>query len=373
VARNRRLKRRLVRQLVEDNLDLRRGGVRPRRRPRSRTLPARLVMLTLLPAGLLASSYLVSSSVGSPVAVVRRGEPAASPARLAATATPTAAAMQARLALDPASGGPAAAEAAPGPTPAEVAARPAAAPPPSVAAAVFPLAVRKIVLDPGHGGDNLGTHPSAGLVEKDLTLDIALDLRDLLEHDGYEVVMTRQEDVAVPLAERARFANAEGADLFVSVHVNWIPDHAVRGVETYYLGPTDDPFLTELAANENRDSGYAVADLRRLLDEIYVGVRQDTSRRLAEAVQSSLYRWLHKVSPSLENRGVKSAPFLVLAKTEMPAILAEVACLSNEQEAALLEKKLYREYIAGALARGIESYAETLENPTPSGKEALAP
>ena len=94
------------------------------------------------------------------------------------------------------------------------------------------------------------------------------------------------------------------------------------------------------------------------VDRIYADVRKDNSRKLAEVIQSSLYHSLRKVNPGLENRGVKAAPFIVLSTTEMPAILAEVSCLSNDAEADLLSKPLYRQYIAEALAAGIRSYAD---------------
>jgi N-acetylmuramoyl-L-alanine amidase len=244
---------------------------------------------------------------------------------------------------------------------------PTSAPTP-VDAAVFPLAVRKIALDPGHGGDSLGTRAPLGLVEKELTLDIAQRVRKLLEADSFEVVMTREQDRSVSLEDRGLAANRDGADIFVSIHLNWIENRKARGVETYYLGATNDPYLTRLAAAENRESGYSMADMRGLLDRIYADVRQEKSRTLAEVVQASLFRSLGKVNPGLENRGVKAAPFIVLLSTEMPAILAEVSCLSNEEEAALLTKPLYRQYIAEALAAGIRSYADAVEGkPEASG------
>jgi N-acetylmuramoyl-L-alanine amidase len=221
---------------------------------------------------------------------------------------------------------------------------------------VFPLAVDRIVVDPGHGGEDTGTHGS-GLSEKDLTLDIALRLRDALTRDGFEVFLTREDDRPVSLRERAHFANELRADLFVSIHINWIAERSVRGLETYFLGSTDDPFLEELTRRENRDSGYSLSDMKRLLESIYTGARQDESRSLAAEVQQALYESLLRQNPTLKNRGVKTAPFVVLVATEMPAILAEVSCLSNEQEAELLARPLYRGHIAEAMSRGIRRYA----------------
>ena len=226
--------------------------------------------------------------------------------------------------------------------------------------AVLPLGVRKIVVDPGHGGKDTGTSTPGGLAEKEVTLDIGLRLRHLLEEAAFEVVMTRDKDEAVPLRQRTALANAQGADLFVSIHLNWIDGGQVRGMETYYLGPTEDPVLLQLAARENRDSGYSLADFRKLLDHIYLSVRRDESRRLAESVQRTLVTSLRRKRPALVNRGVKTAPFAVLVDTEMPAILAEVACLSHPEEAHLLATPQYRQDIAQALLQGIRAYAQAL-------------
>jgi N-acetylmuramoyl-L-alanine amidase len=333
-----RLKRRLLHDLVQQNVELiqgrRRRPSRPRRVPYLRLAGA--LALVVLSTALIGSTRLLSTLSAAPPPPLR-----------------TLAASQALQVL-PASPSPAR-EAGPSSW---------AAPAPGLAAAaaidpaVLPLAVRKIALDAGHGGDSLGTRTPLGLLEKDITLDIARRLRELLEAGhGFEVVMTRRDDDAVSLAERAAIANRSGADVFVSVHVNWFEDRGSRGVETYFLGPTNDPFLNRLAALENRDSGYSMSDMRQLLDGIYAGVRQDKSRQLAQVVQAALFRSLGRVNPGIENRGVKSAPFIVLLSTQMPAILAEVSCASNAEEARLLARPLYRQFIAEALAGGLRAYA----------------
>jgi N-acetylmuramoyl-L-alanine amidase len=319
------IKRRLLRELVRENVDLKENRLpRSLRRGTHRLRTAvRILGLVLFPVALLGSSRLISSLA----------PPASSPPPAPAAAAPAAQSP----AADPRFGVP---------TP--------------IDARALPLAVRKVAIDPGHGGESLGTHTPQGLVEKDLTLDIAARLRKLLEADGFETVMTRRTDQDVSLAERGTLANQGSADIFLSIHVNWIENREARGVETYFLGATQDPFLSRLAAAENRDSGYSMADMRRLLDRIYADVRKESSRELAEVVQSSLYHSLRKVNPGLEDRGVKAAPFIVLLTTEMPAILAEVSCLSNDEEADLLSKPLYRQYIAEALAAGVRSYADAV-------------
>jgi N-acetylmuramoyl-L-alanine amidase len=226
---------------------------------------------------------------------------------------------------------------------------------------VFPLAVRRVVVDPGHGGTAEGTVARlAGRVklrEKDLSLDIARRLRVRLEAAGFEVLLTRDADSNLALRDRALFANRSQGDVFISIHLNWIDGR--RGVETYFLGATADVDLNRLAAEENGESGYSMADLRSLLEGVYTQVRRDESRELAQSVQAELFRALGAVSPGLRDRGVKTAPFVVLISTEMPAILAEVSCLSDEREVVLLGDPRYRERIAGALAEGIEGYARS--------------
>ena len=234
--------------------------------------------------------------------------------------------------------------------------------PTRLAARLFPVAVRRIVLDPGHGGTDDGTRTPVGLTEKMLTLDIAQRLALLLMGAGFEVRMTREDDGKLFLRDRVRFANQAHADLFVSIHLNWLKDgRANRGIETYYLGPSDDPFVIELASAENRESGYSLADVRQLLDGIYSDLRQQESRRLAAAVQRRLVGTVREVSHDVRDRGVRSAPFLVLVETEMPAILAEVASLSSPEEARLLAQADYRDRLARALFDGIRAYSLATE------------
>ncbi len=220
------------------------------------------------------------------------------------------------------------------------------------------LPVRRIILDPGHGGGDEGTKTPNGLTEKDLTLDIAQRVALRLIDLGFEVSLTREGDSKLFLRDRVRFANARKADLFLSIHVNWLQDgRANRGIETYYLGPSDDPFISALASAENRESGYSMADARALLDSIYSDVRQQESRRLALAVHRHLIDSARQLSREVRDRGVRSAPFLVLVETGMPAVLAEVASLASPEEARLLASADHRERIARALAEGIRAYS----------------
>lgn len=327
-----RIKRQLLRDLVQQNVELAEGRL-PKTLRRGRRWPPslRVAAAAALSLALLGSSGLIASRHQAP-----ESSPASPPRPSPVRRAPTAGA----------------------PSPAAFTSAPQA-----VDAAVFPLAVRKVVIDAGHGGTSTGTRTPEGTLEKDLTLDIAERLQRLLAGQAFQVVMTREADRDVSLKERGGLANRAQADIFVSIHLNWIANRRSGGLETYYMGPTDDPELTRLVASENRESGYSLADMRRLLDRIYAGVRQEKSKKLAETVQGALFQTLGKVSPAIENRGVKTAPFIVLLTTDMPAILAEVSSLSNADEARLLTKPLYRQSIAEALAQGIRAYAASVEGP----------
>ena len=247
--------------------------------------------------------------------------------------------------------------------------REAAVAPHPIKREVFPLAVRKVVIDPGHGGIHTGAISESGVSEKELTLDIGLRLRRLMEKDAFQVIMTRETDQTVSLDKRVALANESGADIFVSIHVNWMEPRRLRPLETYFVGPTEDPAVMQLASMENRDSGYSLSDYRQLLDKVYTHMRRGESRRLAETIHTELYYSLREINPALDNRGVKTAPFIVLIGTQMPAVLVEISSLSNEDEVKLLTSSHYREEIALAISRGIRTYAEMLNHPNRKGSD----
>lgn len=222
---------------------------------------------------------------------------------------------------------------------------------------VLDLSVRRVIVDAGHGGDNLGTSSADGVNEKDVTLDIAERVRQLTVQRGFEAVMTRTADETRSLQERAATANRRHGDIFVSIHLNSLRPSSARGIETYYLGPSAGPDFDAIAAAENRHSGYSLSDIRSLLEKIYTDARRGESRRLAESVQAALVLNLRKTAPGITDRGVKTAPFVVLVATEMPAIVAEVSCLSNEDDARHLNTAEYRQTIAEALVSGIQTFA----------------
>jgi len=317
------LKRRLIRDLVQENLDVARGVPRYLSRPRRTRTPGGWI----LGAMIVAVAAFFSGSIGMTSAGAnRKARPAARPVEAvsAAPAAPAEMVLPAPRAIDP---------------------------------TLFRLSVRKIVVDPGHGGSDPGAMTRGGLSEKTVTLDIAQRLAELLRGGNlFSVVLTRDRDESVSLERRVEIANREKADLFVSIHINSLPLDERFGVETYYLGTSSDPSAVKLARAENSGSGYSLSDFKKLLEGVYSGVRQDESRRLALDMQGGLCRRLRVETPSLENRGVKTAPLVVLVGTEMPAILAEVSCFSSEDEARRLATPAHRQEIAQALRAGVESY-----------------
>jgi N-acetylmuramoyl-L-alanine amidase len=223
------------------------------------------------------------------------------------------------------------------------------------------LKVGRIVIDPGHGGRDTGTIGRGGLMEKDLTLELAKKLRQLLESElGVDVVLTREEDVFLSLEERTAIANQHQADLFVSIHANSSSARSTSGVETYFLDFARNSAAREIAARENATSLGNVRDLEDLIKRIARADKSAESRELAGIVQKKLFTGARKLLPATHNRGVRSAPFVVLIGANMPSILAEVAFISNPRDESMLKKKESQEHFAKALFSGIEGYMKTL-------------
>ena len=214
-----------------------------------------------------------------------------------------------------------------------------------------------IVIDPGHGGRDPGARGQRGTEEKDITLKVALKLRDLLRRQpGIRVLMTRERDQFVELEDRAKFANGQEADLFVSIHVNSHPQRSVKGIEIYHFGEAKDQRALEVAARENgtplSSTGvgweYLVADL-------LTAKKIEASLELAWTAKEAMVTNLNG-HYTLVDHGVKTAPFYVLRFTSMPSILAEIAYISNSAEEELLRTSHFSTRVAEALMDGINTF-----------------
>jgi N-acetylmuramoyl-L-alanine amidase len=226
------------------------------------------------------------------------------------------------------------------------------------------LSASRVVIDPGHGGHDPGTMNKGGLREKDVVLDVSQRLRKLLEKDGFEVVMTRDKDVFIPLEERTAIANSKGADLFLSIHVNAARSTKPRGTETYFLNLATTPDAEEVAARENAVTTRRVNELQSILQKVLNNEKITESRELASRVQTSLSGDLYASAKDPRNRGVKTAPFYVLLGAQMPSVLVEIAYLTNRKDAELLGDGAFRQKVAESIAVGIRGYQSSLARTT---------
>lgn len=223
------------------------------------------------------------------------------------------------------------------------------------------LKIGRIVIDPGHGGHDLGTIGPGGLLEKDLVLSIALDLQSLLQEKlGAQVILTRSDDTFIALEERSALANQFHADLFISIHANSSRSRSTSGVETYYLNFAKTNAEREIASRENATSTGSISELEDLIKKIAQADKSTESKELASLIQKKLYSGARKMFPTAQNRGVRSAPFIVLIGANMPSILTEVAFISNPRDERLLKKAPNQERLVKALFSGIEDYMKTL-------------
>jgi N-acetylmuramoyl-L-alanine amidase len=220
----------------------------------------------------------------------------------------------------------------------------------------------RIVIDPGHGGKQIGAIGPTGLKEKDLVLDIALRLGERLRSRlRADIVYTRMNDGDVPLESRRLLANQLHADLFISVHANSSPDRRMRGVETYYMAAASSRHERIVASQENAspDRSFEVTEDGSASDS-----NVEQSRALASLVLEALYHDLSGTFRSLPNRGVKHAPFVVLRGAEMPSVLAEICFLSSPEDERKLAASDVRSQVAEALYRGVSEYVDMTQKPS---------
>ncbi len=219
------------------------------------------------------------------------------------------------------------------------------------------LGIRRIMIDAGHGGADSGTTGKMGTKEKDITLDIAKRLKThLLKNGLYEIRMTREEDLSLPVQERVVLAREAKSDLFISIHVNSLPNRPINVIETYYFGPSSDEKVLRLAEQENVGSEYGLSDFRDVVEKLSKTMKLQESKKFAESIQATLFLNSRKHSEDIKNYGVKRAPFAVLLGPDVPSVLTEVSCLSSPDEERELNSETHRENIAGYLAAGIFNY-----------------
>ena len=224
------------------------------------------------------------------------------------------------------------------------------------------LNVRRVVIDPGHGGRDPGCLVRGGIKEKDITLSMAKLLAKKLKKElGFEVFLTRNKDVYLSLERRTAIANMKKADLFISLHVNAHKNKRVRGLETYFLNIATDEGAVEVAARENATSEKNISDLQSILSDLMLNTKIHESSRLAHEVQKGMVSRLDRKYKRVKNLGVKQAPFYVLIGAEMPSVLVEAGFLTNYTEKKRLISKKYQQRVADGIGEGIKKYIDTIE------------
>lgn len=232
-------------------------------------------------------------------------------------------------------------------------------PPPAVGPSPIPSHLRTIIVDAGHGGHDPGAIGRGGLREKAVNLDVALRLRDLLERDGFQVVMTRDRDRFISLSQRSQIANRQKGDLFISIHANSSRQRSISGYEVYALSEATDDHARALEASENAslplEGGEAVASETETIvwDLLYTEHRAESLDLAAQVC-----RGLKQAQLPSQNRGVKTARFAVLKGSRMPSILVEIGFISHPAEETRLRTASYRQRLAEGIHNGILAFKE---------------
>ncbi len=233
-------------------------------------------------------------------------------------------------------------------------------PPPSLApGASGPRSVRRIVLDPGHGGHDPGAKGPSGLLEKDVTLDVAHRAAPLIARElGIATLLTRDTDVFVPLDERTARANAFKADLLISIHCNANEDGTGHGVATFVLDDSSDATASRLAARENSASVEAAVELANALSSVIDRGTAERSTQFAALLQRATMASLGQRYTGAQDLGVRRAGFYVLAGARMPAVLFEMSFISSALEETRLNTPDYRQKLADSVVNAIRAYRE---------------
>ena len=228
-------------------------------------------------------------------------------------------------------------------------------------AEAFGLKVKRIIIDPGHGGKDPGAVGNHKHYEKKIVLKLALMLKKELKTalPKIDILLTRETDKFISLEKRTAFANSKKGDLFISLHCNALENTKVRGIETYYLSLTKNQTALNLAARENSSSLKNISDLQAILNDLINQTKVPESKKLAQIVQKNLIQELKK-KYSPKSLGVKKAPFLVLVGSQMPSILVEVGFVTNKNERALLSRSSYLQKISQGITKGVVIYTQSI-------------
>lgn len=219
---------------------------------------------------------------------------------------------------------------------------------------------KTIVIDAGHGGDDVGAVGPNKEYEKVINLNVAKYLYAILKQRGYKVYITRNDDHFIPVKERTILANEKNADLFISVHTNSVPKekaNEITGIETFFLSPARSERAKRVAAMENKTD---VEDMNSSTKDAFLESlnrpRITASHKLAIDVQAGLLQSVKSKFSDISDSGVREGPFWVLVGAQMPSILVEVGYISHPKESKRLYTKDYQQLLANGIANGVDSY-----------------
>lgn len=214
----------------------------------------------------------------------------------------------------------------------------------------------KVVIDPGHGGENMGALGYYGIYEKHITNSVSKKIKDKLERKGVNVFLTRDGDEFVALKERAEFANEKGADIFVSIHCNASQNPDVMGFETFFLSLETAEKDVEKEINiENKIWDVSLEkNLDTILKELKFQGNLNESLALAETILKELEKNLNES----QSRGVRQGGFSVLRDLKMPGIVVEIGFITNPLEGLNLLLEEYQEKIAEIISNSIIKYSK---------------
>lgn len=219
-----------------------------------------------------------------------------------------------------------------------------------------------IVIDPGHGGEDLGALGADGVLEKDVVLNVSEFLDEFLrERLRARTFLTRSRDVFIPLPDRTKLANDKDADLFISIHANASEYKTASGIETYYLDNTNDKSSLKLAKRENMSLDFGGGskngiDVSFMLSDLIQNAKLDDSISLAHTLQNALHANLSLYYRDVNNLGVKKAPFHVLVGAHMPCVLVEISFIDHPVEGRRLAEKRYQRMVALAIYQGVREF-----------------
>jgi N-acetylmuramoyl-L-alanine amidase len=220
--------------------------------------------------------------------------------------------------------------------------------------------IKTIVIDPGHGGEDPGATYN-NVKEKDIVLKVSKDLAAKLRNKGFHIIMTRTDDVFIPLKDRTKIADSARADLFVSIHCNAAPNkREMEGAETYFLSAARSDWARTVEATENSairfevKEGSGLSELNYILNDLAQTQFLEESQQAGICIQESMVQ-----KCDLYNRGLKQANFYVLRLNYMPAVLVEIAFITHAEDRKKLLDDKFLKRVCDAIVEGIEAYAKS--------------